>query len=41
MTAMFTDQAGLFQYIQLQELSGLNDQHHFTGLTLLSNPEAG
>ncbi len=28
MTAMFSDQAGLYQYLQLQELSGLNDQNH-------------
>jgi len=41
MTAMFTDQAGLFQYIQLQELSGLNDQHHFTGLTLVVKSGSG
>ena len=41
MTAMFTDQAGLFQYIQLQELSGLNDQHHFAGLTLSVRSRSG
>jgi len=34
MTAMFSDQAGLVQYIQLQELSGFDGQHRFTGLTL-------
>jgi hypothetical protein len=34
MTAMFSDQAGLVQYIQLQELSGFDGQHRFAGLTL-------
>jgi hypothetical protein len=34
MTAIFSDQAGLFQYIQLEERSGKHDQNHFAGLTL-------
>ena len=31
---MFSDPAGYSQYIQFQELSGLNDQQHLAGLTL-------
>jgi hypothetical protein len=34
MTAIFSDQGGLYQYIQLEEKAGMRDQHHFTGLTL-------
>jgi len=41
MTAIFSDQAGLAQYIQLEEKTGMNDQHHFTGLTLEVTSRAG
>jgi len=41
MTAMFSDKAGLIQYIQLQESSGLDGQEHFTGLTLVVTSRAG
>ena len=34
MTAIFSDQAGIAQYIQLAESSGMDNQHGFTGLTL-------
>ncbi len=34
MTAIFSDQAGINQYLQLQELSGLDNQDRFSGLTL-------
>jgi len=41
MTAMFSDKAGLIQYIQLQELSGLDGQEYFAGLTLVVTSRAG
>ena len=41
MTALFSDQAGLFQLIQLDELSGLNEQQHFRGLTLTVMSRSG
>ncbi len=41
MTAMFSDKAGLIQYIQLQEASGLDGQEHFTGLTLVVTSRHG
>jgi len=41
MTAMFSDKAGLIQYIQLQESSGLDRQEHFKGLTLVVTSRAG
>jgi hypothetical protein len=41
MTAMFSDKAGLIQYIQLQESSGLDGQEHFKGLTLVVTSRAG
>lgn len=41
MTAMFSDQAGLVQYIQFQELSGLDNQHRLKGLTLQAKSHSG
>jgi len=41
MTALFSDQAGLYQYIQLQELSGLDNQDLFSGLTLTVTSRKG
>jgi hypothetical protein len=41
MTALFSDQAGLYQLIQLDELSGLNEQQHLRGLTLTSTSRSG
>jgi len=34
MTAIFSDTGGFYQYLQLQELSGLDNQDRFSGLTL-------
>jgi Repeat of unknown function (DUF5648) len=41
MTALFSDQAGFVQYIQLQELSGLDNQDRFTSLTLVATSRKG
>ena len=41
MTAIFSDQAGVYQFLQLEELSGLDGQHHFAGLTLTVTPRSG
>jgi hypothetical protein len=41
MVALFTDQAGVVQYVQLQESSGLNGQQGFAGLTLESISRIG
>jgi len=40
-TGLFSDQAGLFQYIQLTELSGLDGQNQFTGRTLTVTSSKG
>ncbi len=41
MVALFTDQAGVVQYVQFQESSGLNGQQGFAGLTLESVSRSG
>ena len=40
-TSLFSDQAGLYQLIQLTELQGLDGQQHFAGLTLTSTSRSG
>jgi hypothetical protein len=40
-TALFSDQAGLYQLIQLTELYGQNNQQHVAGLTLTSKSRSG
>ena len=41
MTAIFSDQAGLYQYIQLQNLASPTQPNHFAGLTLTVTTRAG
>jgi len=40
-TAVFSDPAGLYQFIQLTEVLGQDDQQHFTGLQLVSTSRSG